>query len=87
MVSVEHIVLKRCHFDRGSASGFNYGRDDALLVGVVAIAARGLCLLSLDSISWEMLDLVAATWWNHSVETLLIRCHQNQQSQTVQGLL
>lgn len=50
MVSVEHIVLKRC-FDRGSGSGFNYGRDDALLVDVVAIAARGLCLLSLDSIS------------------------------------
>lgn len=51
MVSVEHIVLKRCCFDRGSGSGFNYGRDDALLVDVVAIAARGLCLLSLDSIS------------------------------------
>lgn len=51
MVSVEHIVLKRCCFDCGSGSGFNYGRGDALLVGVVAIAARGLCLLSLDSIS------------------------------------
>ena len=85
-MSVEHILLKRCYFDCGSGSGFNYGRDDALLVGVVAIAARGLCLLSLDSISREMLDLVAATWWNHSVETLLIRCHRNQQSQTVHGL-
>ena len=51
MVSVEHIVLKRCYFDCGSGSGFNCGRDDALLVGVVAIAARGLCLLSSDSIS------------------------------------
>ena len=51
MVSVEHIVLKRCYFDCGSGSGFTYGRDDALLVGVVPIAARGLCLLSLDSIS------------------------------------
>ena len=80
MVSVEHIVLKRCYFDYGSGSGFNYGRDDALLVGVVAIAARGLYLLSSDSISWEMLDLVAAKWWNHSAGTLLIRCHQNQQS-------
>ena len=86
MVSVEHIVLKRCYFDCGSGSGFNYGRDDALLVGVVAIAAHGLCLLSLDSISREMLDLVTATWWNHSVETLLIRCHRNHQSQTVHGL-
>ena len=36
---------------------------------MAAIAARGLCLLSLDSISREMLDLVAATWWNRSVET------------------
>ena len=53
MVSVEHIVLKRCYFDCGSGSGFNYSRDDAPLVGVVAIAARGLymCLLSLNSIS------------------------------------
>ena len=53
MVSVEHIVLKRCYFDCGSGSGFNYSRDDAPLVdiGVVAIAACGLCLLSLNSIS------------------------------------
>ena len=86
MVSVEHIALKRCYFDCGSGAGLNYGRDDAHLVGVVAIAARGLCLLSLDSISWAMFYLVAFIWRNHSVETLFIRCHQNQQSETVNGL-
>ena len=34
MVSVEHIVLKRCYFDCGSGSGFNYSRDDAPLVAL-----------------------------------------------------